>query len=622
MNPLSIFKPLFATKKLIKRFPFKTKKDNKSSLLVKFQKLGQALLYPIAILPFAALLNRLGILGVQVATQLGHYHEVDWWIATIVKIPGATFFNYLPLFFALGVGFGLAKDNRGEAALVSAMFYLILSTFLAEGSLPSLFYSHVLTFQNDKTGAFYSSLFYLPTVDTATGQVTGQSYILDIGVLGGVTSGIISSMVYNRYKTIKLPQYLAFFGGRRFVPMILLLLSIPVAFLFAIIWPWLQYILVAFGRLISTHKSAAIPGAFFYGVINRLLQPFGLHHILNTFLWFQLPISGPQVNFLGEVISNGSITVNGDITAFNKGIANAGVFTSGYFPVFMGEEPGFALAMIFAVTKGRKRKEVSGFLIGVAIIAFLTGIDEPLVFCFIFVSPLLWFIYAFYTGISCLIITAMSMHIGFGFSAGLIDYIISFAQSWGDAKYYGSVHGSVAGFFANPLWVFPVSIFMFVISFITFYYVIKKRDIPTLGRGENTFLGQGGVDYSKLKDNAKGKGGKVSKADLKEAKFEQQATAILHAIGGPDNVTSYSNCATRLRLVVNDNKGPVNDQAIKAAGAPGIVRLGSTGLQIIIGVQVENVAQAFGRALETARREPAAPSGTEKSQPAASAVKK
>ena len=587
MTPrLSIFKRFFQSNKKPEQ-NLKPKQKKHSAALVRLQSLGKALIYPIAVLPFAALLNRLGALGVQVATEAGHYHQVDWWIATIVQTPGLTVFNNLPILFACGVGFGLSKDNRGEAALVGILLYLILAAFTAEGSIPSLFYNNVLTFKNSANGELYSKLFYLPTVNPTTGQIVGQKYILDVGVLGGITSGGFAAYFYNKFKNLELPEVLSFFGGRRFVPMIIMLFSVPMCFMFAVVWPWLQYVLVLFGTAISSSNEIAIPGAFAYGVINRLMQPFGLHHILNTFLWFQLPIHGTEVSFNGKILME-NVTVNGDINAFNRGVAQAGVFQSGYFPVFMGAEPGMALAMILAAPKGVKRNQVAGFLGGVGAIAFLTGIDEPLVFSFIFVSPLLWGVYAFYTGISNAIVTAFHIHLGFGFSAGLIDYIISFPQSWGNSIFYGTTNGATAQLFANPLWIFPISLFMLVLSFFTFLPIIKKMDVKTPGReGDNMAIARPGFEAP-----APTKPVKVKKPKRSEI-YARQAKAIYKAVGGFDNIETIANCATRLRLTVKDNIKPVNDREIKANGGASIIRLGTTGLQIVIGVQVESYVRVF-----------------------------
>ena len=581
-------------------------------ILTLLQNLGKSLIYPIAILPFAALLNRFGALGVSIAHNAGHDGQVDWWIATIIQTPGITVFNNLAIFFAIGTAFGLAKDHRGEAALVGAMFYLILAAFSAEGSIPTLFYKNVLTFRDQSDGNLYSQLFYIPTINSV-GQITKHTWILDIGVLGGIVAGCTSAYLYNRLKEIRLPAALAFFGGRRFVPMIAGLVAVPTAFLFAVIWPWIQYVLIQFGNQISSSDSWAIPGSFFYGVINRLAQPFGLHHILNTFLWFQLPITGDSVAPITGKVTGHNLIVNGDITAFNNGLASAGVFQSGYFPLFMGGEPGIAFAMMFAIKNKAKRKEVGVFLAGVASVAFLTGIDEPLVFSFIFISPLLWVMYAFYTGIFNAIVTAMHIHLGFGFSAGFIDYVISFAQSWGISQYNGNKFGSVYKILGNPLMILPLAVASFSLFFFTFLPVIKKFNVMTPGREADqvTVDGSGkaiirkaapvraplyeqGSGLKKNKKNliSKTTGKKMSRKERLDLKYDTMAAAFLKAVGGSDNVTDVGNCATRLRLNVKSNKN-IDDAAIKAAGGLGIVKLGLNGIQIVVGTDVEFVANAF-----------------------------
>ena len=556
--------------------------------LTNFQKLGRSLIYPIALLPFAALLNRFGALGVQVANQLGHYHQADWWVATVIQTPGLEVFNNLPIIFALGTGFGWAVDNRGEAALVAGVFYLIISAFLGEHMLPHLFYGHVLTFTNAKTGAQFSKLFYLPTFNQAQ-QVTNQKYILDIGVFGGIFAGVFCAFLYNRFKSIKLPQALAFFGGRRFVPMLALACSIPIAFAFAILWPWMQYVLLQIGYLVSLNNSVAIPGSFFYGVVNRLLQPFGLHHILNTFLWFQLPIFGYKVNFLGHVTSTFTF-VNGDVNAFNQGLESAGVFTSGYFPLFLGGEPAIALAMLLAIKDKERRRRVFGFLLGVGSVAFITGIDEPLVFLFIFISPMLWMVYAFGTGLFSALVTACHIHLGFGFSAGLIDYIISFAQSWGSSRYWANQHGALAGVFANPLMILPIAILFFITFFASFYWLIVKFDIKTIGRDDQQ--GAFKVDLSYLgdeKEDVKDHHIKPKKQQERN-RYEQMGRKIYVGVGGYQNIKTLSNCATRLRFILKDVK-IVNEKLIRSAnpvGAANFLYLGDAGFQVIIGTDVES----------------------------------
>ncbi|WP_339022885.1 PTS transporter subunit EIIC [Spiroplasma endosymbiont of Crioceris asparagi] len=618
---------------------FKSKRSNDvnfgARLMVNLQKIGKALLYPIAVLPFAALLNRFGAL----ATGYSHFgttgeYDVLYWIGLIIGTPGAIVFNNIALIFAIGVGFGLSKDNRGESALVAAVLFLAITTYLKENGIQDLFYKNVLPFTyNDDKGVAHSAsqLFYVPSYSVkpdGSTFVSGQTFILDIGVLGGIVSGGVTAMLYNKYSTIKLPQTLSFFGGRRFIPMLALSVSLPLALAFAIIWPWLQFILIKFGTLISSSDAWAIPGAMLYALVNRAVQPFGIHHIINTFLWFQLPIEGDMINSSGKIGLEGSNFANnlptsdglalmkniahhwashpdinsdnwqnyffnygsqpkdvhpgkdgsqivfGDINAFQKGIIS-GNFQTGYFPMYWGGLPAAALAMIMTA-KPENRREVSTFLGGVALVAALTGIDEPIVFAFIFVGPILWAYNAIFTAIFAGIAIAMHMHIGFGFSAGFIDYVISFANSWGMSKWEGNVNGSLYGVLSNPLWMLVLAACIAPVYYFAFYFTIKKFDIKTPGRED--------MDVA-IKPMAS------KSASLKGDKYVILAENIVDIIG-EDNIVKVDNCATRLRLIVKDNSIGT-DQEFKALGIFGTKRLGKEGLQLIIGTDVEHVANAM-----------------------------
>ncbi|ATZ17512.1 PTS system, N-acetylglucosamine-specific IIBC component [Williamsoniiplasma luminosum] len=513
-----------------------------SRIFARLQMLGKALLYPIAILPFAALLNRFGTLGMDLNPIEDGVRNVGNWIGFIISRPGAIVFDNLPLFFAIGTGFGLAKENRGEVALVAALMYLAITAFLIEGGLPSLMYKGVLTFDTHDGKAF-SELFYVKTFGMVNNkiEVTGGKYILDIGALGGIISGSMTAYLYNKFKDIQLPEALGFFGGRRFVPMMVMLVSLPLAFLFSVIWPWIQFGLVKFGGLISSSDAWSIPGAFLYALVNRIIQPFGLHHIINTFLWFQMPIENYITDINGKIVldmdafggdkfnianlqaiashwqtnisitesnwkdyfvlrqglvanSNNTIfatgnlasatagmyTVFGDINAFQKSVIS-GTFQTGYFPMYWGGLTAAAGAMVLAAPKENRKKTIT-FLAGIAFVAALTGIDEPIVFAFIFVGPILWAYNAVFTAIFAAIGIAMHMHIGFGFSAGLIDYIISFANSWGMSKAEAFIHGPVYGVTSNPLWMLLLAALIAPVYFFSFYFTIKKLDIPTPGR--------------------------------------------------------------------------------------------------------------------------------------------
>ncbi|PPE05753.1 PTS transporter subunit EIIC [Williamsoniiplasma lucivorax] len=513
-----------------------------SKTFARLQTLGKALLYPIAILPFAALLNRFGTLAMDLNPMENGVRNVGNWIGFIISRPGDIVFTNLPLFFAIGIAFGLAKENRGEVALIGALMYLAITAFLIEGGLPSLLYKNVLTF-TAHDGKQFSELFYVQTFGMVNDkiEIIGGKYVLEIGALGGIISGSITAYLYNRFHNITLPQALGFFGGRRFVPMMVMLVSLPLAFFYAVIWPWIQFALVKFGGLISSTDSWTIPGAFLYALVNRIIQPFGLHHIINTFLWFQMPIEnyivdihgkivldadafggdkfnlenfqaiashfytkititkdnwqdyfvlrqGLVANSGGKILATGNLagatagmyTVFGDINAFQKSVIS-GTFQTGYFPMYWGGLTAAAGAMVMAAP-GDKRRETITFLGGVAFVAALTGIDEPIVFAFIFAGPILWAYNALFTAIFAAIGVAMHMHIGFGFSAGLIDYIISFANAWGMSKAEGIIHGPVYGVTSNPLWMLALAATIAPLYFFSFYFTIKKLDIPTPGR--------------------------------------------------------------------------------------------------------------------------------------------
>jgi PTS system N-acetylglucosamine-specific IIC component len=630
-----------------------------SKFLTLLQELGKTLQFPIAMLPFAAILNRFGALGIQFTTDsAGHItNEVGYWISFIIQKPGGVAFDNLPLMFAIGVAFGLAKDHRGEVALVGALFYLILAAMTgAAGTLPEMIYKNVLTFNanpnvinftadqisalnssiadidalknmtvdqitdltkttgltvgqladipfmtgllnwshNLATGASlsytwgdaasFSSLFYVPVKDGASGIVTGSAYVLNIGVLGGIVAGGLSAFLYNRLKDIKLPTALSFFGGRRFVPMVAMVASIGVALIFAIVWPWIQWVLMKMGQAVADpeNPAVAVPGTMLYAFLNRILLPFGLHQILNTLFWFQLPVHGDVIKSIsGDVISTNQ-WVNGDINAFTAGISTAGLFQSGFFPVMMGGVPAIAIAMIFTAKK-ENRKQVAGFLGGVAAVAFLSGITEPVEFSFVFLSPLLLVIHAGLTAIFVGATTWMHIQVGFGFSAGLIDYCISFAQSWGMANHAtGAAHVT-----SNPLWILPLAALAGVVWFFVFFFSIKGLKVMTPGRED---MIEQSATANEGKDAAKG--GKAAKGSKSE-KYEAMAQKIVDTIG-MDNFESVDNCATRLRLVVKDNT-TFEDAPIKATGAFGVKRLGTQGVQIVIGPDVEHVANIVKR---------------------------
>lgn len=372
------------------------------------QKFGRSLMLPIAVLPAAALLQRLGqddLLGAVGALE---------WFAGILGAAGGALFDNLPLLFAIGVAIGFAKKADGSTALAGAVGYLVLSGVMWE----------------------------------ITGQEEGTTYNSGpYGVLGGIIAGLTAGWLWQRYHRIKLPEYLAFFGGRRFVPIVTAFAMLAAGIVLGLFYPVFDTGLTAFSDAIA---SNAVIGAGIYGVVNRLLLPFGLHHIPNNVMWF---LYG---DYNGE---------KGDISRFFAGDPEAGTFMTGFFPIFMFALPAAALA-IWQCAKPAQRKTVGGVMIAVALTAFLTGVTEPLEFSFIFVAWPLLLIHALLTGSALALVNALDIHSGFGFSAGAIDYVLNFGIS------------------QNALWLIPIGLVYAVIYYFSFRFVITKWNMPTPGREE------------------------------------------------------------------------------------------------------------------------------------------
>ncbi len=619
-------------------------KKKKRSLLsgggmALLSKLAKALMVPIAILPFAALINRVGVLMQTgfVAGSVSQYSAI-WWIGRILQIPGDTVFANLSLLFAIGIGFGLSEDFRGEAALAAAVAFLGLQVMTGPDGLAQLFYSKTLTYDhasiNDLIAPIISNvgdgnivnlgtswtgevkggtmtyqsvesffegksqlLFFakgwelIPTINDPSQYVLVPtvSYMLDVGVIGGIVSGGVVAFLYNNFREIRIPEALSFFGGRRFIPMLAIASVWGTGLLFAAVWPWCQMGLLTAGQLVASPSNEAgrVFGFGIYAFFNRLVQPLGLHHIINTFLWFQFPISGPTYMDMGNWVAGGSIAaahptdsiVFGDINAFAAGVMGSGVFQAGFFPLYMGGYVGIAAALTMAAPK-ENRKEVGIFFGSTAFVAFLTGIDEPILFSFMFVAPILWIINCLLVPVFGMIVTAQHISLGFGFSAGLIDYVISLPAGWAMANYQ-FIDGSwqSANLFytimANPLWIFVWSAVMGIVYFPIFYFITIKLDIPTEGREKDV---DGNIIVSQKKSAARG-----------AEKYEIMSQAVIDIVK-PENIVEVTNCTTRLRLTVIDNKTDIDDSALKAAGYNGIMRPGGKeALQLIVGTDVENV---------------------------------
>ena len=456
----------------------------KNKILGAFQKLGKALMTPVATLPAAALLLRLGQPDVL---------NLPW-----MAQAGGAIFDNLPLIFAIGIGIGLAEENNGVAGLAAAVGYLVLT------KVAMAFNTHI-----------------------------------NMGVLAGIVSGILGGVVYNKYHKVKLPDFLGFFSGRRAVPIMMSLYSLVLGVVAGYVWPVIQNYIDALGGFIVA--SGAV-GAFIYGVLNRLLIPIGLHHVINTLVWFQF---GSFTDAAGHV-------VHGDLTRFFAGDPHAGQFMTGFFPIFMFGLPAACLAMITAA-KPSNRKAVAGMLIGIAATAFVTGVTEPIEFTFMFLAPVLYVIHALLTGVSLALTWSLGCKDGFGFSAGLIDYVLNF------------------GIATKPVLLGIIGLITGAVYYVVFLFAIRKWDLPTPGRFAD-------IEEEQDTQMVESSGGKAS-----------VAASILEAIGGKANIKSIDACITRLRLVlVND--AIMDEKTIKALGAKGIIKLGGGSVQIIVGTIADSMA--------------------------------
>lgn len=457
------------------------------NILGFFQRLGRALQLPIAVLPVAALLLRFG--------------QPDLLNVPFIAQAGGAIFDNLALIFAIGVASSWSKDNAGSAALAGAVGYFAMTKAMV-------------------------------TINPE----------INMGVLAGIITGLVAGAVYNRWAGIKLPDFLSFFGGKRFVPIATGFFCLILAALFGYVWPPVQHAIHAGGEWIV---SAGALGSGIFGFINRLLIPTGLHQVLNTIAWFQI----------GEFTNAAGAVFHGDINRFYAGDGTAGMFMSGFFPIMMFGLPGAALAMYLAAPKAR-RPMVGGMLLSVAITAFLTGVTEPLEFLFMFLAPLLYLLHAVLTGISLFIATALGIHAGFSFSAGAIDYVLMY---------------SLPAASKNVWMLLVMGVVFFFVYFLLFSAVIRMFNLKTPGREDKA------ADVVTEEANSNTEEG-----------LTQLATSYIAAVGGTDNLKAIDACITRLRLTVGDS-AKVNDAACKRLGASGVVKLNKQTIQVIVGAKAESI---------------------------------
>jgi len=458
----------------------------------KLQKLGKSLMVPVAVLPVAAIFLRLGA-GIP---------GIEGKVAEIFLKSGAGVFDNMAILFAIGIAFGLAKDNNGAAALAGAVGFFVMK-----------------------------NVYLVMNAD------------IDTGVFGGIIIGIVAGNLYNKYHDIKLPDFLGFFGGRRFVPIITSFAAVALGILFGFIWPVIQNGLDAFSRAVV---DAGALGSFAFGFGNRMLIPVGLHHVLNSVFWFG---HGTFTNAAGEI-------VNGDLLRFLAGDPTAGVFQAGFYPIMMFGIPAAALAM-FTAAKKENKKMVGGLLFSVAFTSFLTGITEPFEFMFVFLAFPLYVLHAIFTGLSLVVTNAFGVLHGFGFSAGAFDYFLLWNQA------------------TKPALLIAIGLAFGALYYFSFLFCIKKFNIMTPGRED--------IDEEALQ--------KLESMDVSEL-----GRKYVVALGGSSNIISVDSCITRLRLELADT-AVVEDTDLKALGATGVLRPNKKNMQVIIGTKAEFVCDEIKKAL-------------------------
>jgi PTS system N-acetylglucosamine-specific IIC component len=490
----------------------------------QLQRLGKSLMLPIAVLPAAGILLRLGqddLLGRIQAPVIGPFFQA-------MSAAGGALFTNLPLLFAVGVAIGFARKADGSTALAAVVGYLVMQAVFKTMS------PFVLTGQVDNSGA--------------------QAQI-NYSVFGGIIVGLLTAWLFDRYHTIQLPPYLGFFGGRRFVPIAVSLATLVVAFAMSYFYPIFDAGLTGLGRFIG---GAGALGAFVYGFANRMLIPVGLHHILNSYVWF----------IYGDYKTPDGNVVTGELTRFAAGDPTGGHLTAGFYPILMFGLPAAALAMIH-VANARQRKVAFGILSAAGLTAFLTGVTEPLEFAFMFVAFPLYVIHALLTGASLAIAYALDIHLGFSFSAGLIDLLL-----------YGTAPAA-----KNVPLLIVMGVVFFAVYYLLFRFAITRWNMRTPGREP-----EGEFEAEERANLSEGSGSATSitsagSAESATTAVDSKAEQLIAAFGGRSNLVNVDACITRLRMEVAD-PGKVDQARLKALGAAGVIEVGNN-VQAVFGTQAE-----------------------------------
>jgi PTS system N-acetylglucosamine-specific IIC component len=478
------------------------------------QKLGKALMLPVATLPICGLLMGIGYLLCPATMQGGDISGFGPLLGLFLVKAGGALIDHIAILFVIGVGVGLSDSNDGTGGLAALVSWLMMTTLLASGTVTT----------------------FIPSLADNENAMIAFSKIENPFI--GIIAGIIGSTCYNKFKSTQLPDWLAFFSGKRCVAIVSGLVSIVVSLILLIVWPLIFSVLIALGNGIVGMGAV---GAGIYAFLNRLLIPTGLHHALNNVFWFDTIGLGDLSHFwAGETSADVSWSL--------------GMYMSGFFPCMMFGIPGAALAMI-QCAKPKKKKIAIGLVASAALCAFVCGVTEPFEFAFMFLAPGLYVIYALLYGIFTTITVALGFRAGFCFSAGATDLLFS---------------ASLPA--AQKTWlIIPLGIAAFIVFYLVFRFAITKFDLKTPGREDDD------VNEAELS------------AVLSNNNFTDVAKIVLEGIGGKENVVSLDNCVTRLRFEIKDYTA-VDEKKIKSAGIAGIVRPGKTSVQVIVGTKVQFVA--------------------------------
>ena len=543
-------------------------------MLQYLQRIGKAIMLPIAALPIAGILLGVGgaLLGIAGLNNPPSVYEpliafvsipAVTAILTVMKNIGDINFGNLPILFAVGVAVGLAKKDKGTAALASVFGFIVMNQVIS--TLLALGVTQLGVLTPDSFGE------YGTYITTNLGIFT-----LNMSVFGGIITGIITAILHDRFHEIQLPQILGFFSGSRFVPIITAVTMAIVGAILAFLWPVVQD---GIGVIANLVRNAGFIGSFFYGVIERALIPFGLHHVFYTPFWFgsfvdgQILVNGTWQTVAGAntayfaQLSSMTDLVGASADTMSTIVSGTTRFMAGKFPFMMFGLPAAAFAMYRAAAPS-KRKTVGSLLLAAAITSLLTGITEPLEFTFIFVAPVLYGVHCILAGLSFMLMDIFNVFIGMTFSGGLIDFSL-----------FGLLPAG-AGVPTKWFMVLLIGVVYAVVYYFLFYFMITKLNLKTPGRDENeeeTKL-YTKADYQGKKGNAK-------------SEIVEKAPAVLSALGGEENIVSVDACITRLRVEVKD-KAKVDKDELKTLGAAGVMEVGN-GIQAIFGAKADGYKNAI-----------------------------